>query len=78
MRRPCGSPVCPTPCSRETCLIGVVFVWHAVVPLAVLRLADKLSFQESLAFLSLRKFDTRGFILVLPIVVFTAVSLPYM
>lgn len=53
-------------------------MWHAVVPLAVLRLADKLSFQESLAFLSLRKFDTRGFILVLPIVVFTAVSLPYM
>jgi membrane protease YdiL (CAAX protease family) len=68
------------PMFQGTCLIGVVFVWHAVVPLAVLRWADKLSFQESLAFLSLRKFDTRGFLLVLPIgfVVFTAVSLPYM
>jgi len=49
------------PMFQGTCLIGVVFVWHAVVPVAVLRWADGLSFQESLAFLSLRKFDTRGF-----------------
>jgi hypothetical protein len=68
------------PMFQGTCLIGVVFVWHAVIPLTVLRWADKLSFHESLAFLSLRKFDTRGCILVLPIVfmVFTAVSPPYM
>jgi hypothetical protein len=68
------------PMFQGTCLIGVVFVWHALVPLAVLRWADKLSSQESLAFLSLRKFDTRGFLLILPIVfvVFTAVSLRYM
>jgi membrane protease YdiL (CAAX protease family) len=68
------------PIFQGTCLIGFVFVWHAVVPLAVLRWADKLSFQESLAFLSLRKFDIKGFFLVLPVVfvVFTAISLPYM
>jgi uncharacterized protein len=33
---------------QGTCLIGVVFAWHAVVPLAVLRLVDKLSFRKSL------------------------------
>jgi len=68
------------PMFQGTCLIGVVFVWHAVVPLAVLRWADKLSFQESLAFLSLREFDTKGFLLVLPVVfvAFTLISLPYM
>jgi hypothetical protein len=62
------------------CLIGVVFVWHAVVPLAVLRWADKMSFKESLAFLGLRKFDTKGFFLVMPVVfvAFTVISLPYM
>jgi uncharacterized protein len=38
------------PMFQGTCLIGLVFVWHAVVPLAVPRWADKLSFQESLAF----------------------------
>jgi len=65
---------------QGTCLVGVVFVWHAVVPFMVLRWADKLTFRESLAFLGLRKFDSRGFFLVLPVffVAFTALSLPYM
>ena len=68
------------PMFQGTCLIGVVFVWHAVVPLLVLHFADKLSFKQSLAFLSLRKFDVKGFFLVLPVffVAFTLVSLPYM
>jgi CAAX protease family protein len=68
------------PMFQGTCLIGVVFVWHAVVPLVVLRWADGLSFRQSLAFLGLRKFDTKGFFLVLPVVfvVFTVLSLPYM
>ena len=65
---------------QGTCLVGVVFVWHAVVPLVVLRWVDKLSFHQTLAFLSLRKFDSKGFFLVLPIlfVAFTLISLPYM
>ena len=46
----------PDPIFQGTCLVGVVFVWHAVVPLMVLRWADGLSFQESLGFLGLRKF----------------------
>ena len=46
----------PDPIFQGTCLVGVVFVWHAVVPLMVLRWADGLSFQESLSFLGLRKF----------------------
>ena len=65
---------------QGTCLVGVVFVWHAVVPLIVLRWADGLSFRESLAFLSLRKFDAKGFFVVMPLVfvVYTLASLPYM
>lgn len=65
---------------QGTCLVGFVFVWHAVVPLIILRWADHLSFRESLAFLSLHKFDRKGFFLVMPVVfvVYTLVSLPYM
>src|ERR1700727_385694 len=65
---------------QGTCLIGVVFAWHAIVPLLVLRWADGLSLRESLAFLSLRKFDAKGFLVVMPVVfvVYTLVSLPYM
>jgi membrane protease YdiL (CAAX protease family) len=65
---------------QGVCLVGVVFVWHAVVPLLVLRWVDKLSFQESLRFLGLRKFDARGFFFVMPavFVAFTVISLPYM
>src|SRR5258707_6779812 len=46
------------PMFQGTCLIGVVFVWHPVVPLAVLRGGGKLPFQESLAVLRLRAFST--------------------
>ena len=68
------------PIYQGTCLIGVVFAWHAIVPLLVLRWADGLSLRESLAFLSLRKFDAKGFLVVMPVVfvVYTLVSLPYM
>jgi hypothetical protein len=64
---------------QGTC-IGVVFVWHLVVPLAILRWGDRLTFRESLAFLGLRRFDTKGFFIVTPLffVAFTLVSLPYM
>jgi hypothetical protein len=65
---------------QGTCLVGVVFVWHLVVPLVILRWADKLTFRDSLAFLGLQKFDTKGFFLVMPVVfiAFTLISLPYM
>ena len=65
---------------QAVCLVGVVFVWHAVVPILVLRWVDKLSFQESLRFLGLRKFDAKGFFFVMPavFVAFTVISLPYM
>jgi hypothetical protein len=68
------------PIFQGTCLVGVVFVWHAVVPLIVLRWADGLSFQESVSFLGLRKFDSKGLFLVMPVVfvAFTLISLPYM
>src|ERR1700716_4677263 len=36
--------------------------------LMVLRWADELSFQESLSFLGLRKFDSKGLFLVMPVV----------
>jgi len=65
---------------QGTCLVGVIFVWHLVVPLAVLRWADKLSLRESIGFLSLNRFDAKGFFLVMPVifVIFTLISLPYM
>ena len=68
------------PIFQGTCLVGFVFVWHAVVPLAILRWVDHLSFRDSLAFLSLRNFDGKGFFLVMPVVfvVYTLLSLPYM
>src|SRR5580698_1904165 len=53
---------------QGTCLVGVIFLWHAIVPLLVLRWADGLSFRESLAFLSLQKFDAKGFLVVMPVV----------
>lgn len=64
---------------QGSCIVGV-FVWHIAVPLLVLRYVDELSVRESLAFLSLTKFDTKGFFLVMPLVfvVYTALSLPYM
>lgn len=46
---------------QGTCLVGVIFVWHLMVPLAVLRWADRLSLRESVRFLSLRRFDAKGF-----------------
>jgi membrane protease YdiL (CAAX protease family) len=65
---------------QGTCLLGVIFVWHAIVPLLILRWADGLSFRESLAFLSLQRFDAKGFFIVMPLVfvVYTLVSLLYM
>lgn len=61
-------------------VIAVLLGRHLITPFVVLRWADKLSFRESVAFLSLRRFDGKGFFVVLPIVfaVFTVVSIPYM
>lgn len=60
-------------------LLAVVFAWHMAVPLIGLRWVDKLSFRESLAFLSLRRFDAKGFFVVMPIVfvVVTLCAVPY-
>jgi len=64
------------PIFQGTCLVGFVFVWHLVVPLAILRWVDHLSFRDSLAFLSLHEFDGKGFFLVMPVVfvVYTLLS----
>lgn len=61
-------------------LIFVTFGWHMLLPLIVLRFADKLSIKESIAFLGLNRIDWKGLLLVLPviIVVFTIISIPYM
>ena len=60
-------------------LIAFTFGWHMLVPLLTLRWADKLSFRESIAFLSLNRLDARGVFLVMPVVfvAWTAISLPY-
>jgi hypothetical protein len=49
------------PIFQGTCLVGVVFVWHAVVPLMVLRWMDKLSFQESVFFWACENSTARDF-----------------
>jgi membrane protease YdiL (CAAX protease family) len=61
-------------------VVAVLLGWHLVTPFAVLRWADKLSFRDSVAFLSLGRFDVKGLFVILPIVfaVFTVVSIPYM
>lgn len=61
-------------------LIVITFGWHMALPLAVLRWIDKLSFRQSLAFLSLNRFDWRGctYLTLVVFIVFTLVSLPYM
>lgn len=68
------------PMLQGSVLLAVIFVWHSAVPLLALRWIDKLSFRESIAFLSLRRFDAKGFFLVMPLVfvVFTLCSIPYM
>jgi uncharacterized protein len=65
---------------QGSCLLAVIFIWHSIVPLLALRWVDKLSFRESLAFLGLRRFDVKGFLVVTPIVfiAFCLFSLPYM
>lgn len=58
----------------------VTYVWHMVLPLAMLRYQDGLSFRESMSFLGFDRFDTRGFFVVMPIifVVFSFLCLPYL
>src|SRR5438105_4846677 len=60
-------------------LLAMAFLWHMAVPLLALRWVDKLSFRESLAFLSLSRFDTKGFFIVMPVVFVagTLCMLPY-
>jgi uncharacterized protein len=64
---------------QSTCILGV-FAWHILIPFLVLRYVDKLSVRRSAAFLSLSKFDAKGFFLVMPVtfILYTALSLPYM
>jgi len=65
---------------QGSAVLAMFFTWHLIMPFLVLGLADKLSFRESISFLSLHQFDTKGFFIVLPVVfaVFTIGSLPYM
>lgn len=60
--------------------IAVTFGFHIFVPVMVLMFADKLSFRETLAFLSLNKFDWKGVFLIAPIFLIALVffSYPYM
>jgi membrane protease YdiL (CAAX protease family) len=63
---------------QGTCLIGVVFAWHAVVPLAVLHLVDKL-FPGVARFPELANIPQKGISYgSSPGVAFTVISLPYM
>ena len=61
-------------------LIFITFGWHIILPFLVLRFVDKLSWPQSLEFLSLNRFDWRGctYLLMLAFVLFTVLSLPYM
>ncbi|SMF88891.1 hypothetical protein SAMN05661091_4442 [Paenibacillus uliginis N3/975] len=54
--------------------------WHILFPLFMLKFVDKLTFKQSLVYLGFRKWDTRGLLVILPIitVLFTLLSLPYM
>jgi uncharacterized protein len=58
----------------------ITFGWHMLTPFLFLRLADKLTFRQSLEFLGLNRIDLRGFLMVLPLYCtgFAIVALPYM
>jgi len=58
----------------------ITFGWHMLTPFLFLRLADKLTFRQSLEFLGLNRIDLRGLFLVLPVYCagFAIISLPYM
>jgi uncharacterized protein len=58
----------------------ITFGWHIFVPFVVLRYVDKLSLQESCAFLGLNRVDWRGLLTVLPVFMsgFAILSLPYL
>lgn len=68
------------PMLQGCCILAVFFIWHLIMPFVFLRWVDRLSFKESLRFLSLDRFDSKGVLLVLPAVfaLFTICSLPYM
>ena len=59
--------------------ISVTFGIHIILPFLVLMFADKLSFKETLAFLSLNKFDWKGAFVIAPIflIAFVLLSYPY-
>jgi len=61
-------------------LILISIGWHMVLPFVILRYHDRLSWRESLAFLSLNRIDWRGctYLLALAFVLFTLLTLPYM
>jgi membrane protease YdiL (CAAX protease family) len=68
------------PVYQYVILIFITFGWHLLLPLAVLRGIDRLTFRQSLAFLSLTRFDWRGctYLTVGVFIAFTLLSLPYM
>lgn len=70
----------PGPWYQLGWLLVITYGWHMLLPLLLLRYADKLSLGQSLAFLGLRRADWRGCLVVLPVVfgLFTLLTLPYM
>ncbi|WP_187355317.1 CPBP family intramembrane glutamic endopeptidase [Paenibacillus tengchongensis] len=54
--------------------------WHILFPLFMLKFVDKLTWKQTLTYLGFRRADSKGLLLVLPIitVMFTLLSLPYM
>lgn len=60
-------------------LVGFTLIWHLFLPMIILQKVDGLSFRESLAFLGLDHFDTKGVFLVMPVTLglFILISYPY-
>ena len=59
--------------------IVVTYGWHTLMPVVVLMRGDKLSFRQTMAYLSLDRVDWKGLLLVLPaiFVPYTIVSIPW-
>jgi hypothetical protein len=65
--------------AQYLCLIVITFSWYIILPIALLRLLDKLTFRGCIRFLSLDKVDWQGLLVLLIILIpFTILSIPYM
>lgn len=61
-------------------IILVTFGWHILLPLLSLKFVDKLAWGEIWKFLNLNRFDWKGMLLIMPIVLLATffISIPYM